>query len=450
MTLARAKSAMDRGRYQEASTLLEGSVARLERTKGTTHLDVAAPLNLLAMSYRYRGRFIDAGLRYQRALSILEAHGLGESTAAADIFHNLGGLEHSAGNWLRGEPFARHAVRLRTKLLGSRHPAVAADLTALAALLDRQGQFVEAERLYHRALAILEREHGAEHHLVAVALNNLAAVLLARRTMSEAEAMFRRAMAIESRELGATHPTVAYSTNNLAVLLKDTRRPSAAAALFRKAIRLFSRGLGADHPHVGVCLENLSQVLRRTGDGAGAASASRRAARIFDAIDAVTNDGVAATGTINPWATPYRLIARASAIHRIGVFTDDAIPKGHKVIEYTGERISRRESGRRWDPKRSYLFELTEKVHLDGAIGGSGAEYINHSCEPNLKTRIVRQHILYYSTRAIASGEELTVDYRYDHDTDKMRCYCGAPGCRGTMNLLPPKKVRKKNGKKAR
>ena len=423
--------------------MLESIVARVERTHGASHLAVAAPLSLLAMSYHHLARFMDAGLRYQRALAILDAHARGQGHAAADIYHNLGGLEHAAGNWLRGEPFARHAVMLRTKLFGRRHPAVAADLTALAALLARQGQFDEAERLYHRALTLLEPERGAEHHLVAVALNNLAAVLHARGKLADAEAMFRRAQAIEITVLGPMHPTVAYSTNNLAVLLKDTRRPRAAAALFRKAVTLFSRGLCANHPNVGVCLENLSQVLRRTGDASGAKTAARRAARIFAGIDAVTNDGVAATGTINPWATPYRLIARASAIHRIGVFSDDAIAKGHKVIEYTGERISRRESGRRWDPKRSYLFELTEKVHLDGASGGSGAEYINHSCEPNLKTRIVRQHILYYSTRPIAKGEELTVDYRYDHDTDKMRCYCGAAGCRGTMNLLPPKRKKK-------
>lgn len=423
--------------------MLESLVARLERTRGETHLDVSAPLNLLAMSYRHLARFVDAGIRYQRALAILEDHGLGESEQAADIFHNLGGLEHAAGNWLRGEPYARHAVKLRTKLLGARHPEVAADLTALAALLDRQGQFVEAERLYARALDILERVHGGEHHQVAVALNNLAAVQHARGKLRDAEAMYRRAMAIELKALGSSHPHVAYSTNNLAVLMKDTRRPREAAVLFRKAVRLFTRGLGANHPNVAICLENLSQVLRRTGDTAGARAAARRATRIFAGIDAVTNDGVAATGTINPWATPYRLLVRASAIHRIGVFTDEAIPKGHRVIEYTGERISRRESGRRWDPKRSYLFELTEQVHLDGAIGGSGAEYINHSCDPNIKTRIVRQHILYYSTRPIAKGEELTVDYRYDHDTDKMPCYCGASSCRGTMNLLPPKRKKK-------
>jgi SET domain-containing protein len=122
---------------------------------------------------------------------------------------------------------------------------------------------------------------------------------------------------------------------------------------------------------------------------------------------------------------------------------DEAVPAWHKVIEYTGERITREESERRWDPKRSYLFELTARTHLDGAIGGSGAEYINHSCAPNLKTRILRRHILYYSVRPIAPGEELTVDYRYDHDTDRMPCSCGAPTCRGTMNMLPPSRERR-------
>jgi hypothetical protein len=50
---------------------------------------------------------------------------------------------------------------------------------------------------------------------------------------------------------------------------------------------------------------------------------------------------------------------------------------------------------------------------IDGVIGGSGAEYINHSCAPNLRSRLVRGHILSFSTRPIARGEELTVDYRY-------------------------------------
>jgi SET domain-containing protein len=72
---------------------------------------------------------------------------------------------------------------------------------------------------------------------------------------------------------------------------------------------------------------------------------------------------------------------------------------------------------------------------LDGAVGGSGAEIINHSCDPNLRASIQHGHILYFSKRPIALGEELTVDYRFPGDIEPVRCYCGAQNCRGEINI---------------
>jgi hypothetical protein len=45
----RAREEYRTGRYQDAATMLESIVARVERTHGASHLEVAAPLNLLAM-----------------------------------------------------------------------------------------------------------------------------------------------------------------------------------------------------------------------------------------------------------------------------------------------------------------------------------------------------------------------------------------------------------------
>lgn len=422
------------GRYRDAEPVLIEAIDIAEQAFGPDHLEVATPLNNLAVCYKYLARYLDAGPLYQRALLITErALGPGHPDVAT-IYHNLGGLEHAARNWSRGEPFARKSVRIRTRALGSHHPDVAADLTALAALLDQQEKYVEAERLYRRALAIVERAHGPESHPVAVNLNNLAAVRQARGDVNDAERMYRRAIEIETAVLGARHPKVGFSLNNLAVLLKSTE-PEEAASLFRRALAIFRGALGANHPNVGVCLENYSSVLRTLGQRKEATLAAQRAAHILSKVDAVNDDAVGITGTINPDHAPFHLLVRPSAIHRLGVFADEPIPPRRKVIEYTGERISRYEGRRRWDPKRSYLFYLNAYWQIDGAIGGSGAEYINHSCEPNLRTRIVREHILYFSKRSIQRGEELTVDYRYDADITRMPCHCGAPTCRGTMNV---------------
>jgi SET domain-containing protein len=131
----------------------------------------------------------------------------------------------------------------------------------------------------------------------------------------------------------------------------------------------------------------------------------------------------------------YRLEIRESKIHRFGVYAAEAIPANRKVIEYTGERISRRETKRRGNGRFTYLFAVDNYWTIDGAFGGSGAEIINHCCEPNLRSKVHLGHILYMSKRAIRPGEELTIDYRFAENIERVKCSCGAKNCRGQINL---------------
>lgn len=143
----------------------------------------------------------------------------------------------------------------------------------------------------------------------------------------------------------------------------------------------------------------------------------------------------------------FRLKIKPSPIHRWGVYADEDIPKGRKVVEYAGEKISRKETKRRAEIATfNYLFTLDDYWTIDGSVNGSGAEYINHCCSPNIEARIVRKHILYFALRDIRKGEELTIDYRFPHDVEQYKCGCGAPECRGTINL---KKESKRQAKSA-
>ena len=142
---------------------------------------------------------------------------------------------------------------------------------------------------------------------------------------------------------------------------------------------------------------------------------------------------------IDPKFARYRLAIRKSKIHRYGVYAEERIPANRKVMEYTGERINRAETKRRGEGEYTYLFTLYNYWTIDGAFGGSGAEIINHCCEPNLITRIMKGHIIYMSVREIEPGEELLVDYNFTYTGDKSKCTCGAKTCRGIMEKVTPK-----------
>src|ERR1039458_1786451 len=121
---------------------------------------------------------------------------------------------------------------------------------------------------------------------------------------------------------------------------------------------------------------------------------------------------MATRGIDPPYIAPrhacFRLKIRESRIHHRGVYALEPIPAHRKVIEYTGERLNRRQAKLRGQGSVTYLFSIDDYWTLDGAVGGSGAEIINHSCDPNLRSCVFKGHILYISKRPIRRGEELT------------------------------------------
>jgi hypothetical protein len=142
------------------------------------------------------------------------------------------------------------------------------------------------------------------------------------------------------------------------------------------------------------------------------------------------------TPKIDPRYAYFQLKVGPSSIHQSGVFAAEKIPPRRKVIEYTGERVNAVEAYRRLkNAKKAYVFTVDKFWNVDGVVGGSGAEIINHSCEPNLKSRIIAGHVLYYSARPIEVGEELTVDYRFSWSAPRVPCRCGSLKCRGTINV---------------
>lgn len=144
---------------------------------------------------------------------------------------------------------------------------------------------------------------------------------------------------------------------------------------------------------------------------------------------------------------------RRSRIHGSGVFATRLIPRGARIIEYVGERVPHAEADRRYEHRplhdaHTFLFTVDASTVVDAGVGGNESRYINHSCEPNCETDIVRGRIWIRARRIIQPGEELSYDYRIGRDADDppdidavFRCHCGSKKCRGTMLVgRPPRR----------
>lgn len=139
------------------------------------------------------------------------------------------------------------------------------------------------------------------------------------------------------------------------------------------------------------------------------------------------------------------LIIRSSDIHAAGCYTTTRIPKGKRVAEYTGPRLSKDEADVLYQSRPiTYLFGLG-----DGSIvidGFGTAMFINHSCDPNCESGEEDGRVVIRAIKNIPAGAEITYDYcLYDGGDELQPCNCGARGCRGTM--YSPEEIRRRKRK---
>ena len=136
---------------------------------------------------------------------------------------------------------------------------------------------------------------------------------------------------------------------------------------------------------------------------------------------------------------------KKSKIHGTGIIASEDIKKGTKIIQYIGEKITKKEGDKRSEERIKkylkkknegsvYVFELNKKYDIDGSPMYNKARFINHSCDPNCEVEIIKNEIWIVSKKKIIRNSELNYDYGYPFDKDDYTdhsCKCGYKNCVG-------------------
>ena len=137
---------------------------------------------------------------------------------------------------------------------------------------------------------------------------------------------------------------------------------------------------------------------------------------------------------VRPAYQKFAVDVKASAIDGQGAFAAEPIPPRLKIGEIRGESITVAEARvRATRTERIMIVELSERKAIDFSKSADPMRYTNHSCQPNARLCIRQGRVEFYALKAIRPGDEITVDYGETHHEGRLRCQCGAPGCRGAL-----------------
>jgi len=144
--------------------------------------------------------------------------------------------------------------------------------------------------------------------------------------------------------------------------------------------------------------------------------------------------GPGAAGTARPAYQKFAVDVRASAIDGQGAFAAEAIAPRLKIGEIRGESLSVAQARiRATRSERIMIVEVSARKAIDFSRSSDPMRYTNHSCQPNARLTIRGGRVEFYALRAIAAGEELTVNYGETHHEGRLTCRCGAAGCVGRL-----------------
>ncbi len=137
-----------KGDYYDAERMCNKSVRALRANLNGEDVDTSFSLSLLALVYRYQGRFAEA------------------------------------------EKMFKHVIETRRRVLGKDHPHTLTSVINLASTYRQQGKCPEAEKIIQKVMETRKRVLGEEHASILSSLANLASTYRYERRWMEAENIF--------------------------------------------------------------------------------------------------------------------------------------------------------------------------------------------------------------------------------------------------------------------
>jgi len=172
---------------------------------------------------------------------------------------------YQQGKFKQALPWAEKAFKIKTEVLGEKHPTTLASLNNLAMLYQNLGRLSEALPLVKKGYRLAKEVLGEKHRDTLTSLNNLAGIYQQLGRLSEALPLFEKAYRLTKDAIGKKHPSTIISLNNLATIYHNLGHAADALPLFETGYHLSKEVLGEKHRQTLTSLNNLALSYNHLG-----------------------------------------------------------------------------------------------------------------------------------------------------------------------------------------
>ncbi len=271
----------EQGRFDEASELLERSVAIHRASTGRT-VALGSALSALGHLYYERQEYERSLPAHREELEIFLENVAPDDSLVLYAMNNVAASATALRLYDEALSLHREVLARRHRLFTDTSALVHVTHSNTGHLLAMRGDLEGSERQLREALRLRRLALPADHPSLGLALNNLGSTLENLGRWEEAELLHREALAIWQRVYGPEHHRIGLSASNLATVLQGMGRFAEAESLFRVTLDIDRKVYGDEHSEIGLDLRNLGRLFARKGDCAAAEQTLLQAEAIFE------------------------------------------------------------------------------------------------------------------------------------------------------------------------
>jgi CHAT domain-containing protein/tetratricopeptide (TPR) repeat protein len=259
----------DQSRHAEAARLRDIALSEVENARGPNHLLTAAFVATAASSNSKVGDHAKAETMARRALGIIVAATAEQSIEAGTMKDLLASICVKRGKWREAEELSKEAIAAAEAVYGADALEVCEFRRSLADLYVKQGRYRDAEDLVRKSLAVVEQHTAAgtqeQDEDLIFCVSALAALLSREGRYDDAESSWLRAVDLAKKLRGRGSALAAEVGRRYALNCVCQGRYEHAEALCQQAVNISLEVKGQDHPSTSESLITLAKVQAGRG-----------------------------------------------------------------------------------------------------------------------------------------------------------------------------------------